>query len=179
MPVPSKKQKKRTASLIAKESVPKTAPTAAKEFVFTLPKQVSKLEKSKKTRDNNSKFVKKIFEIEQLKKLGNYPEDKVQIYKSEQNKRKLLQKQLKMNFEFNNKIDQVIEEDENDNNFTEDRELNNRFTEIFGLKTFTVITKTGIRMFSCDKWEEVFEHTLSLHTYLVAKIISLNSLSKV
>ena len=26
-----------------------------------------------------------------------------------------MQKQLKMNFEFNNKIDQVIEEDENDN----------------------------------------------------------------
>ena len=162
MPIPSKKQKKHTASLIAKESLPKTAPTAAKEFVFTLPKQVSKLEKSKKTRDNNIKFVKKIFEIEQLKKLGNYPEDKIQIYKSEQNKRKLLQKQLKMNFEFNNKF---IEEDENDNNFTEDRELNNRFTEIFGLKTFTVITKTGIRMFSCDKCEEVFEHTVSLHTH--------------
>ena len=55
-------------------------------------------------------------------------------------------------------------DDENDN-FREDRELNKRFTEIFGLKTFTVITPTGIRMFCCDKCEEVFERTSSLHTH--------------
>ena len=76
-------------------------------------------------------------------------------------KRKL-QKQLKMNFEFNKVL--LEDNDENDN-FKEDRELNKRFTEIFGLKTLTVITGTGIRMFSCDKCEEVFERTLSLHTH--------------
>ena len=84
------------------------------------------------------------------------------MYKMDKMNNKENAPKIKMNFEFNNKF---IEEDENDNNFTEDRELNNRFTEIFGLKTFTVITKTGIRMFSCDKCEEVFEHTVSLHTH--------------
>ena len=98
-PPPSKKQKKHIA-LIAKESA-STISDAAKEFVFT-PEQVYQLETKFRVR----KFIN-IFDIEQLNKTGNYPEEKVQewfgkqrqIYISEE-KRKL-QKQLKMNFEFN------------------------------------------------------------------------------